>query len=87
MPVGNGYRIMILNVGMGRTLAALVRRPVLFWEAIRAGLAVRVHRGLRPSTQYLHWRVHTVYGDHMSETTTEDLIKFLSWRRMMRTTR
>jgi hypothetical protein len=51
---------------------------------LRFLFAVRVHRGLRPSAEYLHWRVHTAYGDHMSETTPEDVVKFLGWRRMMR---
>jgi hypothetical protein len=82
--MGNGYRIMNLNLGLGRTLAALFVRPVLLWEAVRALAAVRVHRGLVPSSDYLHWRVHTAYGDAMSKTTSEDLIKFLDWRRLMR---
>jgi hypothetical protein len=81
--VGNGYRIMN-NLGLGKTLAALFVRPILLWEGIRAFFAVRVHRGLLPSADYLHWRVHTAYGDAMSKTTADDLVRFLSWRRLMR---
>ncbi|MDH3462324.1 MAG: hypothetical protein OEM32_01700 [Acidimicrobiia bacterium] len=84
MGLGNGYRLMDWGVAMGRAVAALLRRPVLLWEAFRAGLAVRAHGRLRPSAQYLHWRVHTAYGNHMSETTADDLIQFLKWRRQMR---
>jgi hypothetical protein len=82
--MGNGYRTMSWNLGVGRTVGALALRPVILWEALRFLVAVRVHRGLRPSAEYLHWRVHTAYGDHMSETTPEDVVKFLGWRRMMR---
>jgi hypothetical protein len=75
---------MNLNLGLGKTLAALFVRPVLLWEALRSLVAVRAHGGLLPSDDYLHWRVHTAYGDAMSETTTDDLLKFLAWRRLMR---
>lgn len=87
MSLGNGYRLMDWGVGMGWATAALLRRPLLFWEAVRAALAVRGHGGLRPSAQYLHWRVHTAYGNDMSETTARDFIKFLEWRRQMRISR
>ncbi|REK10089.1 MAG: hypothetical protein DWQ40_13075 [Actinobacteria bacterium] len=86
MFVGNGYRTVSWIVGTGRTVGVLARRPRLLWEAIRAAFSVRAHRGLRPSADYLHWRVHTAYGDHMSQTTSDDLIEFLRWRRMMRVT-
>lgn len=82
--MGNGYRIMNLNLGLGRILATMAVRPVLLWEALRALVAVRVHGGVLPSADYLHWRVHTAYGDAMSETTSDDLLKFLAWRRLMR---
>jgi hypothetical protein len=75
---------MNLNLGLGKTLAALFVRPVLLWEGLRSLVAVRAHGGLLPSADYLHWRVHTAYGDAMSETTTDDLLKFLAWRRLMR---
>ncbi|HEY5889384.1 MAG TPA: hypothetical protein VIW94_01625 [Acidimicrobiia bacterium] len=75
---------MNLNLGLGRTLATLLVRPFLIWEAFRAFVAVRAHGGLLPSADYLHWRVHTAYGKAMSETTNDDLREFLAWRRSMR---
>ncbi|MGI9609020.1 MAG: hypothetical protein ACR2NL_01870, partial [Acidimicrobiia bacterium] len=70
----------------GSHLLVLIRKPVLVWEAIRASFAMRGHGGLRPSSDYLDWRVHTAYGDSMSQVTSEDLMAFLSWRRRMRLT-
>ncbi len=70
--------------GLGGGLLALVRRPILLWEAVRAGIAMRAHRGLFPSSVYIAWRVHTAYGAGMSETRQEDLESYLQWRRRMR---
>ncbi|MGF1617470.1 MAG: hypothetical protein ACFCU2_06625 [Acidimicrobiia bacterium] len=75
---------MSWNTGVGRTVGALAFRPAVWWEALRFLFAVRVHRGLRPSADYLHWRVHTAYGNDMSVTTPDDVVKFLDWRRKMR---
>ncbi|MGA7228592.1 MAG: hypothetical protein WBZ40_13075 [Acidimicrobiia bacterium] len=69
---------------MGGFLLTSIRRPVLFWEAIRAFFAMRSHRGLFPSSSYVDWRVHTAYGDGMSGIRQDDLIEFLAWRRRMR---
>lgn len=71
-------------MGVGKIVRAMSLRPVILLEAIRFVFAVRVHRGLRPSAEYLHWRVHTAYGNDMSETTPEDVIEFLRWRRTIR---
>lgn len=73
--------------GIGRGVLRLAGRPVLLWEALRAGVAMRRHRGLLPSSDYITWRVHTAYGDDMSETRHEDLASYLRWRRMMRAIR
>ncbi len=81
---GNGYRMISNRLGLGRHALVLARRPVLLWEAVRAGFALRSHRGLRPSSDYLNWRVHTAYGDSMSQPTSEDLVAYLAWRRLMR---
>ncbi|HEX6147085.1 MAG TPA: hypothetical protein VF083_09940 [Acidimicrobiia bacterium] len=45
---------------------------------------MRRHRGFLPSSDYIAWRVHTAYGNGMSETRQEDLASFLMWRRRMR---
>lgn len=84
LSLGNGYRIMSNRVGLGRYSLVLIRRPILLWEAVRAAFALRAHRGLRASSDYLTWRVHTAYGDAMSEATSEDLVAYLRWRRLMR---
>jgi hypothetical protein len=70
--------------GLGKDLLTLVARPVLLWEALRVGAAMRRHRGFLPSSVYIAWRFHTAYGDGMSETRQEDLTSYLSWRRKMR---
>lgn len=82
--MGHGYRIVRNRLGIGRHLLALIRRPILLWEAARVSVAFRTHRGLFPSSEYLDWRFHTAYGDDMSAVVVEDTIAFLGWRRRMR---
>ena len=67
-----------------KILLTLVTRPVLLWEALRVSVAMRRHRGFLPSSEYIAWRIHTAYGDGMSETRQEDLASYLMWRRRMR---
>jgi hypothetical protein len=75
---------MIDGLRLGGGWLRLAGRPVLLWEAIRAGVAMRSRHGMLPSSEYLDWRVHTAYGAGMSETRQEDLESYLSWRRRMR---
>ncbi len=75
---------MRIGPGLGRGLLRLVGRPVLLWEAVRAGAAMRRRGGVLPSSDYIAWRIHTAYGDGLSETRDEDLASYLSWRRRMR---
>lgn len=79
MSVGFGF-----GLGNRRALLVLIRRPVLLWEAVRAGIAMRAHGGVLPSSAYIAWRVHTAYGGGMSETRQDDLESYLLWRRRMR---
>jgi len=72
------------RLGLNGGLLTLVRRPVLFWEAIRAGWAMRSRGGVTPSPEYLAWRLHTAYGDDARSVRPEDLAAYLGWRRMMR---
>lgn len=67
-----------------RALRALVRHPVLLWEAIRTSLAMRRRGGVRPASPYLEWRLHTAYGGQVADAPTADLVDFLRWRRSMR---
>ena len=76
--------VMRIGLGLDRGLLTLVGRPVLLWEAIRAGAAMRRLGGVLPSSDYVAWRIHTAYGDGPSETRHEDLASYLSWRRRMR---
>jgi hypothetical protein len=69
--------------GLGRGLLMLAGRPVLLWEAVRAGVAMRRRHAAFPSSHYLAWRLDTAYG-HGAEARPEDLASYLSWRRRMR---
>ncbi|HLF60333.1 MAG TPA: hypothetical protein VI980_04040 [Acidimicrobiia bacterium] len=72
------------RLGLFGGLLTLVRRPVLFWEAIRAAVAMRSRGGVAPSPDYLAWRLHTAYGADATAVPPEDLAAFLGWRRTMR---
>ncbi len=72
------------RLGLVGGLLTLVRRPVLFWEAMRTAVAMRSRGGVTPSPDYLAWRLHTAYGDDTSSIPPEDLAAYLGWRRMMR---
>lgn len=69
-----------------KSLLALAGRPVLLWEALRAGLSMRRRGGVLPSAEYLAWRLQTAYGDSAGTATSDDLASYLSWRRRMRAT-
>jgi hypothetical protein len=73
--------------GLGKGLLSLAARPILLFEAFRAGLSMRRRGGLLPSGDYLAWRLHTAYGDNGAEARPEDLAAYLSWRRRMRAAR
>ena len=71
------------RLGVRALSGALLRRPQLLIESVRAFFATRRAGGLAPSPAYLAWRSHTAYGD-ASPATSNDLIHYLSWRRTMR---
>jgi hypothetical protein len=70
--------------GLGKFVLALAGRPILLWEALRAGFAMRRQGGMAPSADYLAWRFQTAYGDQAEAATPGDLASYLSWRRRMR---
>jgi hypothetical protein len=72
------------RLGLRGGLLTLLRRPVLLWEAIRAGWAMRSRGGVTPNPDYLAWRLHTAYGEDATSVSPEDLAAYLGWRRMMR---
>jgi len=65
----------------GHSVAAVLARPQLWFEALRA-LASMSKRG-RLGTDYLSWRTATAYGISRP-VTPEDLIDYLKWRRRIR---
>lgn len=69
------------------TISAIVRRPQLVVEAVRAWFAMSSRRGIGPSRAYLEWRHYTAYGDRLVTASAHDLIKYLEWRSEMRTMR
>ncbi|MGA7272583.1 MAG: hypothetical protein WB239_16035 [Acidimicrobiia bacterium] len=62
----------------------VLRRPLLVWEAVRTAWAFRARRGLMPAPALLNWRLATAYGS-ASAAEAEDLVRFLAWRRSLRT--
>lgn len=75
---------MTARLGLGGHLKALIREPLLLWEAIRAALAMRRLGRLLPSSSYLDWRTHTAYGDPKASVASIDMVHYLRWRRDMR---
>jgi hypothetical protein len=71
---------------LGKSLLGLAGRPILLWEALRAGMSMRRRGGVLPSDDYLAWRLQTAYGDKAASADSEDLATYLSWRRRMRAT-
>lgn len=63
----------------------LLRRPVLLWEAARTAWDFRSRYGLLPARAIVDWRIATAYGTAAAETHPHDLIRFLEWRRRLRT--
>lgn len=66
---------------------AVVVRPWLWLEAMRAGWAHRPRRGWRsllpvPEERYWAWRMHTAFGD--GPLVVDEVLAVLSWRRRMR---
>lgn len=68
-------------------IAALLRHPVLCWEALRTWLAMRRRGGVGLSVGYVEWRSFTAYGDDLTAVSGDDLVKYLAWRREMRSVR
>ncbi len=75
---------MLARLGLGSHLKVLVREPLLLWEAVRAGFAMRRLGRLLPSSAYLDWRTHTAYGDSNASVASIDVVHYLRWRREMR---
>jgi hypothetical protein len=71
------------SLRLGTHIGALLRRPMLLVEAVRALLALRRHGGPGSSTAYLHWRTVTAYGSDAAFP-SRDLLEFLAWRKRMR---
>jgi hypothetical protein len=68
-------------------ILALLRHPVLLWEAVRTWFAMRRTGGLGLAGPYLAWRHLTAYGDISTTMSAHDLLNYLAWRREMRSIR
>jgi hypothetical protein len=68
-------------------ITALLRHPVLCWEALRTWMAMRRRGGVGLSVGYIDWRAFTAYGDNLTAVSGEDLVNYLAWRRGMRRVR
>lgn len=72
-------------------LRALMRRPSLWLEALRAYAAFTPSGWWRrapflpvPRRAYLRWRTHTAYGSPTAAPNPTDVIQFLEWRKAQR---
>jgi hypothetical protein len=72
-----------MGFGSG-AIRALVSRPLLALEAMRAWVAMRRRGRPVPSRIYLRWRAVTAYGDEETTLSAHDLLEYLRWRREMR---
>ncbi|MCZ6568405.1 MAG: hypothetical protein O6923_08900 [Actinobacteria bacterium] len=80
----SGSNVVTARLGLGGHLTALTREPLMLWEAVRAGFAMRRMGRLLPSSAYLDWRTHTAYGDSKASIPSTDMVHYLHWRREMR---
>jgi hypothetical protein len=72
-----------------RLTLAVALRPALWLEAWRAARETRCKQWwkrllLVPESEYLRWRVTTVYGDPDARLETADMVRYLQWRRRQR---
>ena len=72
-------------------LRVIVRHPVLAAEAVRLALATSPPGWLRsfpfiprPDPTYRDWRLVTAYGRSDTQPSTNEMVEYLRWRRMMR---
>ena len=74
------------TIGWWRVVAHGLRRPRLLtqlagaaWRFRRSGWYRRPPFLPLPSADYLHWRLHTAFGDEQVEPSADDLQKYLDW--------
>ncbi len=75
---------MGVRLGLGSHLTALIKEPILLWEALLAFFSVRRRRSVFPSSDYLGWRLATAYGSANTQAPSVDMVHYLRWRRQMR---
>jgi hypothetical protein len=79
-------RIWVVNL---RLIAAVVRHPSLWLEALRAAQAHGSREWWRrlllvPEPEYMRWRLTTAYGDAARGLEPRDAVRYLRWRRSQR---
>jgi hypothetical protein len=72
-------------------VAAVAKRPDLWFEAVRATVAMSRRGWWRrppfvpePEPRYMAWRAATAYGSADADIDRDDLIAYLEWRRRFR---
>ena len=75
------------NDSMRSLVPALLRRPSLWLDALRAGWAHRPRGGWRawlpiPERRYWDWRLQTAFGD--GPVRPDEVLAVLDWRRRLR---
>jgi hypothetical protein len=77
-----------------RTIAAVLRRPSLWLEGLRASAALARPGWYRrppflpiPESQYLSWRLYTAYGQSDVAAMPHDVVSYLQWRKRQRSWR
>ena len=74
-----------------RIVAAILRRPRLWLEAIRVSREIGCKEWWKrlllvppPDPEYFRWRVTTAYGSPDADVEPADVVRFLQWRRRQR---
>ena len=82
------YDVVVIN---RKVVAAIIRRPWLWGEALRAAVALAPTGWWRrrpflplPEPGYIAWRVHTAYGEATARVTPSDAMSYLEWRKRQR---
>ena len=72
-------------------LRAIIRRPPLWPEGIRALLAMTPADWWKhapflpiPRRAYMRWRLETAYGSPAADPEPVDVVRFLEWRKAQR---
>jgi len=76
-----------------QTIAAVLARPLLWLEALRASAALAPRDWYKrppflplPDPGYMSWRLQAAYGTSSADASPHDLVAYLEWRKRQRKT-